>query len=46
MTVGGLIKNLKDVEIRLKIGADKISINSAALKSPNLIKTIAKEFGS
>lgn len=46
MTVGGLIKNLKDVEIRLKIGADKISINSAVLKSPNLIKTIAKEFGS
>ena len=45
MTVGGLIKNLKDVEIRLKI-KDKISINSAALKSPNLIKTIAKEFGS
>ena len=32
-TIGGKIKNLKDVEKRLLIGADKISINSAALKN-------------
>lgn len=46
ITVGGKIKNLKDVEKRLKIGADKVSINSAALKNPKLINLIAKEFGS
>ncbi len=45
-TIGGKIKNLKDVEKRLLIGADKISINSAALKKPELISQIAKEFGS
>ena len=46
ITIGGKIKNLKDVEKRLKIGADKVSINSAALKNPKLINMIAKEFGS
>tara|TARA_B100001175_G_scaffold314519_1_gene324047 strand:+ start:536 stop:1342 length:807 start_codon:yes stop_codon:yes gene_type:complete len=46
ITVGGKIKNLKDVEKRLIIGADKVSINSAALKNPKLINMIAKEFGS
>tara|TARA_B100001175_G_C19486044_1_gene629847 strand:+ start:904 stop:1710 length:807 start_codon:yes stop_codon:yes gene_type:complete len=46
ITIGGKIKSLKDVENRLKIGADKIAINSAAIKNPNLINKIAKEFGS
>ena len=45
-TIGGKIKNLKDVEKRLLIGADKVSINSGALKNPNLICQVAKEFGS
>ncbi len=45
-TIGGKIKNLKDVEKRLLVGADKISINSAALINPLLISNIAKEFGS
>ncbi len=45
-TIGGKIKSLKDVEKRLLIGADKVSINSAALKNPELINQVAKEFGS
>ena len=46
ITIGGKIKTLKDVEKRLKVGADKVAINSAVLKNPNLINEIAKEFGS
>ncbi len=46
ITIGGKIKNLKDVEKRLKIGADKVSVNTAALKNPKLINMIANEFGS
>jgi cyclase len=45
-TVGGGIQSIQDVEMLLKNGADKISINSAAVKNPILIKEIAKEFGS
>tara|TARA_A100001015_G_scaffold312857_1_gene418845 strand:- start:1240 stop:2046 length:807 start_codon:yes stop_codon:yes gene_type:complete len=45
-TIGGKIKNLKDVEKRLLIGGDKVSINSAVILNPNLINQIAKEFGS
>ena len=45
-TVGGGVKELSDVERLLKAGADKISINSAALLRPELIDEIAKEFGS
>jgi cyclase len=46
MTVGGKINSVKDVEKRFQVGADKVSINSAAIKSPKLIESIAKEFGS
>lgn len=45
-TVGGGINKVKDVEKLIKAGADKISINSAAVKNPNLITEIATEFGS
>ncbi len=45
-TVGGKIKKLKDVEKRLFLGGDKVSINSAALKNPKLISDVAREFGS
>lgn len=45
-TVGGGIYELKDVDRLLNAGADKISINSAALRSPYLIEEIAKNFGS
>ena len=46
ITVGGGIKNLWDVEKVLKSGADKISINTAAVHNPDLITEIAQEFGS
>lgn len=45
-TVGGGINELKDVDRLLNAGADKVSINSAALRNPNLIEEIAKNFGN
>lgn len=45
-TVGGGISTVEDVSILLSSGADKISINSSAVKNPNLIGELAKEFGS
>ncbi|MCU0392953.1 MAG: imidazole glycerol phosphate synthase subunit HisF [Thermoflexibacter sp.] len=45
-TVGGGISTINDVEILLKSGADKISINSSAVNTPSLINELAKEFGS
>jgi len=45
-TVGGGISTVDDVNQLLKNGADKISVNSAAIKNPELIKELAKEFGS
>ncbi|HYD79825.1 MAG TPA: imidazole glycerol phosphate synthase cyclase subunit [Paucimonas sp.] len=46
ITVGGRIRSLQDIEKRLALGADKISINTAALDEPRLIESAAKEFGS
>jgi cyclase len=45
-TVGGGITSIQDVEILLQNGADKISINSAAIKKPSLITELANKFGS
>ena len=45
-TVGGGIKSIKDVEKLLENGADKISINSFAVKNPNLINELSKNFGN
>jgi len=45
-TVGGGISSLEDVRSLLEAGADKISINSSAVKKPQLIDELAKEFGS
>ncbi|MBQ2129413.1 MAG: imidazole glycerol phosphate synthase subunit HisF [Prevotella sp.] len=45
-TVGGGINELSDVERLLYAGADKVSINSAALRHPQLIEQIANRFGS
>lgn len=45
-TVGGGINELADVERLLYAGADKVSINSAAIRNPNLIDQIANRFGS
>jgi len=45
-TVGGGIRNVDDVKILLDNGADKISVNTAAFKNPQLINDLANEFGS
>jgi cyclase len=45
-TVGGGINSLEDAQAVIKSGADKVSINSSAVKNPNLITKIANEFGS
>ena len=45
-TVGGGISSVEDVAILLQNGADKVSINSAAVKRPELINDLAAQFGS
>ena len=44
-TVGGGIKSVEDVDILLKSGADKVSINSYAVKNPDFINELASKFG-
>jgi cyclase len=46
LTVGGGIRNVSDVDRLLRAGADKVSINSAAIARPELIAEIADRFGS
>ncbi|MBM3248317.1 MAG: imidazole glycerol phosphate synthase subunit HisF [Candidatus Omnitrophica bacterium] len=46
LTVGGGIRDLDDIRILLNSGADKVSINTSAVKSPNLIKESSDKFGS
>jgi len=45
-TVGGGINELKDVDALLNAGADKVSVNSAAIRRPALIEEVAGNFGS
>ncbi|ETN95536.1 cyclase [Zhouia amylolytica] len=45
-TVGGGISSVEDVDRLLKCGADKVSINSSAVKNPQLINDLAAKFGS
>jgi len=45
-TVGGGISTVDDVHLLLQNGADKISVNTAAVKNPALVGELAKEFGS
>ncbi len=45
-TVGGGIRTADDMRVMLKAGADKISVNSAAVKNPEIISDGAKKFGS
>jgi cyclase len=45
-TVGGGISTVDDVHILLQSGADKVSVNSAAVRNPQLIQDIADKFGS
>ncbi len=46
LTVGGGISSLEDIELVFEAGADKISMNSAAVKNPDLVRQAAKAFGS
>jgi cyclase len=45
-TVGGGIRNLRDIENLLKAGADKVSLNSSIVTNPQLITNASKQFGS
>jgi len=45
-TVGGGISSISDVDLLLKSGADKVSINSSAIKNPALVNELAEKFGS
>lgn len=46
LTVGGGVNRLKDIALLLQCGADKVSINTAAVKNPAIVKDAAREFGS
>lgn len=45
-TVGGGISDIRDIDKLLSAGADKVSINSAAIRNPSLIDQIARNYGS
>ena len=46
MTVGGGIRSLKDIENLLMSGADKVAINTALFKNPDLVSQVSKHFGA
>ncbi len=46
LTVGGGLRTLDDIRRALRAGADKVSLNTAAVENPNLIASAAEEFGS
>ena len=46
ITVGGKINSIEDIEKRLNLGADKITLNTIAISDPDFISLAAKEFGS
>ena len=46
ITVGGGLRSIEDVDHALRAGADKVAINTAAIKNPNLITQVARKFGS
>src|SRR5688500_5156514 len=45
-TVGGGISSVEDVSVLLNAGADKVSVNTAAFRNPQLLSELAREFGS
>ena len=45
-TIGGGIRSVEDVDVLLSSGADKVSVNSAAVRNPKLVEDLAKRFGS
>ncbi|MEM9543295.1 MAG: glycosyl amidation-associated protein WbuZ [Cyanobacteria bacterium P01_E01_bin.42] len=46
LTVGGGIRNIADIRKLLAVGADKVSLNTAAVLEPEIIREAAREFGS
>ena len=46
LTVGGGIRELKDIRVMLNAGADKVSINSAAVKNPQFVRDASEKFGA
>ena len=46
LTVGGGIRSVEDVDLLLRAGADKVSMNTSAISNPDLINAISKRFGS
>jgi cyclase len=46
LTVGGGIRSLEDIRDLLKAGADKVSLNTAAVQEPSLVQRAAERFGS
>jgi cyclase len=46
LTFGGGIKNVEDAGVRIRLGADKVTINTAAIENPKLISQIAVRYGS
>ena len=46
LTVGGGVRTVEDIRKLLLAGADKVSINTAAVKTPDFVKTAAEKFGS
>jgi cyclase len=46
LTVGGGVRALEDIRVLLRAGADKVSVNTAALERPELVREAARAFGS
>ncbi len=46
ITVGGGLRSIDDVAAALRVGADKVSINTAAIKNPKIISDVSRRFGS
>jgi cyclase len=46
LTVGGGIRRLDDIRVMLQAGADKVSLNTAAINDPELVKNASEKFGS
>src|SRR4029450_6589736 len=46
LTVGGGVRSVADVDVLLRAGADKVGVNTAAIKRPELIREIAERFGN